>query len=197
MAIGVTSALVFAACSSAVESTNPTSTQSSTSTTVGAATNVETSSPTTTEPSGRWTSAQQEVLGDFLAARQAFSTSLEDPDPTDPSLPATHVDPMLTEVQNINAQWLGFGQAGRFPDDSVARTDPLSIEVNGDTATVETCGIDDSIVYEPATGRALNDDVVSVQATSTLVRVDDTWKLETRTEIQRWEGVAGCALDFS
>lgn len=134
------------------------------------------------------------MIDDFLAARAAFSNSLEHPDPTNPQLTATHVDPMLTEVRNTNAKWQGFGQAGRFPTNSVSRTEPLKVEVNSDTATIETCGVDDSIVYEPATGKVLNDDVTTVQATSTLTLVDGTWKLATRTEIQRWEGVAGCAL---
>jgi hypothetical protein len=152
---------------------------------------------TTPTTAAKWTAAQQEAIDDFLAARAAFSTSLEHPDPANPSLPATHVDPMLTEVRNTNAQWQGFGQAGRFPTDSVARTEPLTVVISGDTATIETCGVDDSVVYEPASGKVLNDDVVTVRSTSTLTRVDGTWKLATRTENERWEGVAGCALEFS
>ena len=104
---------------------------------------------------------------------------------------------MLTEVKNINAQWLGFGQAGRFPEGSVSRTDPLTIEVAGDTATVETCGVDDSVVYDAATGNVINDDVVTVRASSTLERDGDHWKLATRSELERWEGVAGCAIEQS
>jgi hypothetical protein len=37
---------------------------------------------------------------------------------------------------------------------------------------------------------------VTVHSSSTMTRVDGTWKLATRTEIERWKGVAGCALDF-
>lgn len=132
-----------------------------------------------------------------MAARAAFSASLESPDPDDPELAATHVDPMLTEVKNINAQWKGFGQAGRFPENSVSRTDALTIEIAGDQATVETCGVDDSVVFDTATGNVLNDDVVTVRASSTLTNVEGDWKLTTRSELERWEGVAGCAVEQS
>lgn len=155
------------------------------------------SSSTTSVPSSEWTSEQQAVLDDFMAARAAFSASLESPDPDDPTLAATHVDPMLTEVKNINAQWLGFGQAGRFPEGSISRTDPLSIDIVGDQATVETCGVDDSVVYDVATGNVINDDIVTVRASSTLERDGDHWKLATRSELERWEGVAGCAIEQS
>jgi hypothetical protein len=155
-----------------------------------------TSSPTSTAPGQQWSTDQQAVIDAYLSARQAYSTSLEQPDPNNPQLPATHVDPMLTEARNTNAQWQGFGQAGKFPDNSVARSVPLAVEVTGDSATIETCGVDDSIVYEPATGKVLNDDTVTVHSSSTMTRVDGIWKLATRTEIERWKGVAGCALDF-
>ena len=132
-----------------------------------------------------------------MAARAAMSESLKSPDPDDPTLAETHVDPMLTEVKNLNAQWLGFGQASRFPEGSVSRIDAISVEVTGDGATVETCGVDDSIVFDSATGNVINDDVVTVRASSTLQRDGDHWKLATRSELERWEGVAGCAVEQS
>lgn len=171
---------------SAATSANPPRTSAPGSTT-------STSAPAT----DGWSVEQQEVIDDFLAARAAFSESLANPDPTNPTLEATHVDPMLTEVRNINAEWQGFGQAGRFPDNSVSTTDPLSVDLAGDQATVETCGVDDSVVYDIASGNVLNDDVMTVRASSTLQRVDGVWKLATRSELERWEGVAGCAVEQS
>lgn len=171
--------------STAVSSPSSTTTTSSSTTT------------TATQPTSPWTAEQQAVLDDFMAARAAFSTSLESPDPDNPELAATHVDPMLTEVTNTNAEWKGFGQAGRFPENSVSRTDALSIEITGDQAIVETCGVDDSVVFDTATGAVLNDDVVTVRASSTLTNVDGDWKLTTRSELERWEGVAGCAVEQS
>lgn len=172
--------------------TGSTTTSTTTSTT-------STASPSTSPSTegGKWSAEEQAAVDGLLAARQAFSQSLEAPNSDDPALPATHVDPMLTEVRNTNAEWAGFGQAGRFPDNSVSETVPLTVDVNGDKATIETCGVDDSILYEPATGKVLNDDVVTVRATSTLVRTDGVWKLETRTEIERWEGIDGCAESHS
>ena len=197
-ALVAASALIFVSCGGGPKSSTSASvTPQETATTDGQSQAATSVLGTTATSAARWTTAQQEVILDFVAARRAFSTSLQNPNPDDPQLPATHVDPMLAEVRKTNAQWQAFGQAGRFPANSVSRTEPLTVEINGDAASIETCGVDDSIIYQPATGKVLNSDVVTVQATSTMARTNGRWMLQTRTELHRWEGVAGCALDFS
>lgn len=119
------------------------------------------------------------------------------PNPEHPALAATTVDPVLTEVRNLAASWKGFGQALRYPANSVHRIETLSVEINGDTATIETCNVDDGILYEPATGRVLNDKVTTAHDRATMTLVAGDWKLTTREQIEKWEGVAGCAIASS
>jgi hypothetical protein len=184
-----------AGCSGSTTSSVPSSATSTSTARLGtSAASASTAPNTTTGTTPRWTIGQQGVIDAYLAARSAFTTSLAHPDPDDPALAATHVDPLLSEVRKTNAEWRGFGQAGRFPDNSVSRTDITDVSINGSTATVDTCGVDDSIVYEVASGKVLNSDVVTVQAHATMTAIDGTWKLASRSEVQRWEGVAGCAV---
>lgn len=188
--LSATAALVVGACG-ATATDDASSPLGSASPATSAAASPSPTAPSTSAPSTE-ANREGEVVDAYMAAREAFSASLVDPDPDDPELAATHVDPMLAEVRRMNAEWRGSGRAGRFPDDSIARAVPMSIEVTGDAATVEICGVDDSIVYETATGTVLDDSVVTVHSSSTLRLVEGTWKLATRTEFARWEGVTEC-----
>lgn len=128
----------------------------------------------------------------------AFNHALADPpNPDDPLLAQTMVDPMLGQTVKLAGEWRGFGQAAKAPPDSISRITLISAEVNGDQATIEACSVDDGIIYEPATGRVLNDKVTTARDQATLTQVDGTWKLESREQLEKWEGVAGCALDSS
>ncbi len=107
------------------------------------------------------------------------------------------MDPVLTEVRNLAASWKGFGQALRYPTGSVHRIAALSVEVNGDTATIETCNVDDGVLYEPVTERVLNDKVTTAHDRATMTHLNGTWMLTTRVQVEKWEGVAGCAIASS
>lgn len=134
----------------------------------------------------------------YSAAMAAFDQATADPpNPDHPALAATTVDPVLTEVRNLAASWKGFGQALRYPQNSVHEITTLSVEIDGETATIETCNVDDGILYEPASGRVLNDKITTAHDRATMTLVDGTWKLTTRVQVEKWEGVAGCATASS
>ena len=155
-------------------------------------------SPTSTIGArAKWTAAQERVIQGYLAARAALSNSLAHPDPMAPALAATNTGPMLVEAQNLNADWKAHGEAGRFPPHSVSRIIPTSVVISGRMATIDTCGVDDSIVYLVATGRVLNAAVVTVFSRSTMTLVGGAWKVTTRSELKEWKGVSGCAVASS
>lgn len=138
------------------------------------------------------------VFTSYKSALDAFNHALADPpNPDDPLLAQTMVDPMLGQAMKLAGEWRGFGQAGKAPPDSVRRITLISSDVDGDRATIEACSVDDGIVYEPATGTVLNDKVTTAHDRATLTLVDGIWKLATREQVEKWEGVAGCALDSS
>lgn len=140
------------------------------------------------------TAADDVVLASYVAAMDAYTAAVADPpNPEDPTLADHVMDPLLTEFRNTATQWKGFGQAVRYPDPTVHRTELISVEVDGDRAALEVCSVDDSILYEPATGRVLNDDVSTNHIRATLVLDGDQWLLSERERVEQWEGVAGCA----
>lgn len=138
------------------------------------------------------------VFDSYRSAIDAFNHALTDPpNPDDPLLAQTMVDPMLSQAVKLAGEWRGFGQAGRAPADSVRKITLISADVDGDKATIEACSVDDGVIYEPATGTVLNDEVTTARDRATLMLVDGTWKLASREQLEKWEGVAGCALESS
>lgn len=147
--------------------------------------------PPTTAP--RWSVEQQAVVDAYREAMRAFDIALADPpNPDVPALGATTIDPALGEVRRLAQQWHGFGQALKYPTPSVHRIEPLSVSIDGAIATIVTCNVDDGVIYEPASGRTLNDKVTTARDEATLSLVGGVWKLTTRVQQQKWEGVAGC-----
>ena len=69
------------------------------------------------------------------------------------------------------------------------------LEVDGDHAVVQECVVVDGVIVRRDSGEIVNDDVATHNTRGELVRVDGVWKVSSARLIQRWEGVAGCALD--
>ncbi len=85
------------------------------------------------------------------------------------------------------------GRALRLPEGSVSEHRAEVVSVDGDTATVRDCSVNDGLVVNVETGEIVNDAVVTRLITGTLHRVDGMWKVATTRVKQMWEGVAGCA----
>lgn len=193
-------AVLLTGCGSDDPSASGTDSTSADTTTTITSTTTTTRSPGTTSPSAaaEWSADEQAVIDAYGAAMSAFDQATADPpNPEHPALLATTVDPVLTEVQNLASSWKGFGQALRYPAESVHRIDTIAVTVDGDAAVIETCNVDDGVLYEPATGRVLNDKVSTAHDRATMTLVDGTWMLTTREQVQKWEGVAGCAVASS
>jgi len=193
--ITLTSVLALAGCGGSSDPAAAPVTSPSTPTSSGSPRTTGTSPPSS---STTGTSPDAQAFDSYLSALKAFDHALSDPpDPNDPLLSQTMVDPMLTQTSKLAGEWRGFGQAERFPPNSVSRITLISSSVDGSTATLEACSVDDGIVYEPASGKILNDKVTTAHDKATLTLVDGTWKLATREQVEKWEGVAGCALASS
>jgi hypothetical protein len=61
-------------------------------------------------------------------------------------------------------------------------------------ATVQDCSVNDGVLYRVATGEIVDDSVVTNSVEAVLRLVDGSWKVESTRLLQKWEGVAGCAL---
>lgn len=81
----------------------------------------------------------------------------------------------------------------RLLPNSQARANDEVVSIDGGNAIVRECRVDDGLLVEQATGRVVNDDVVTRLITIILVREEGRWKVASTQVEQKWEGVAGCA----
>lgn len=128
----------------------------------------------------------------FWDARFAANT-----EPLRPDLPAlrefatgAQLDSVIAETHQ-NAE---DGVAFRRPAESVYERRVVVVERGGGVATLQDCVTSDGIVYRVADGHVIDDEVVTRNISATMRKVDGVWKLAASSELQEWEGVAGCAL---
>ncbi len=113
------------------------------------------------------------------------------PDPADPEIAQRATGTNLDRLASNLTQYATLGHVvQRGPN--MGQT-LIGAEVSGDRATVDVCSVDDSVLIEAATGRVINDDVVTRVITYRLERVDATWLVAETTSGQSWEGVSDCA----
>lgn len=149
------------------------------------------------------TPATSKVDVDKAIVSEAYQEALtaeieasEVPDPSDPRLAATHLDPLL---QQVHEQIMGrriIGQVAKRPANSKSATTILAVTIDAATATVSECTVDDGVVIEVATGRVINDKVATIKRTATMQLDEGTWKVVKRLNEQEWEGIAGCAAQL-
>lgn len=68
------------------------------------------------------------------------------------------------------------------------------VEIDRDHAVVQECVVSDGVIIRRDTGEVVNDEVATHNVRGELLRVDGAWRVSAAELIQRWEGVAGCAL---
>lgn len=101
------------------------------------------------------------------------------------------------QISSVSAETQRFNDQGRRlarPPDPVGLQRVVVQSINGDRAELQECFVDDALVVDRASGSVVDNDVVTLNSTATMRFVDGVWKLEKTTVIQRWAGVAGCAL---
>lgn len=191
--------LAATACSGDGESSSPGSSTSSTSTT---STSTTTSEPTSTTATTGTTSPtddeQAVILQRYLEFWDVRFEANSDPvDPADPRLADLATDAQLNNVLEETQRRADQGLALRNPTDSVTERRPVVVSVDGSEATIQDCSINDTIVYRVSDGEVIDDSTVTRSVSATMRKVDGVWKLSSTSEIQKWEGVAGCALSES
>lgn len=82
----------------------------------------------------------------------------------------------------------------RRSDDPIDFREVVVVRMHGDQARVQDCRVDDGLIVRRSDGQVVDDDVTTQSLIGDLERVDGEWRVARSTLIQRWEGVAGCAL---
>ena len=83
----------------------------------------------------------------------------------------------------------------RYPEPSVLSHDVHVVKIDGITASITDCFVDDSIVFDGVTGAVLNDKVGTHEQIGELVRNETTgqWRASGRKTLRELEGVQKCA----
>jgi hypothetical protein len=149
--------------------------------------------PTTTTTAA--TDAGTDVVGRYVAFWDARFAANESPvDPDAPALRDLATGSQLENVVAETAKRKADGLAFRRPEHSIARRSVRVLDESDVEATVQDCSVNDGVLYRVATGEIVDDSVVTNSVEAVLRLVDGSWKVESTRLLQKWEGVAGCAL---
>lgn len=173
------------------DSSSTSSSTSSTSTSTSQTSEPDGTSSTTTAPDDVEALVTARYL-EFWDAR--FEANTEPVDPDSARLRDLATGDQLTNVVAETQQRKDSGLALRTAEDAVKERRVRLVDVQGDTATIQDCATNDDVVYRVATGEVLDDSVVTRNISAEMRLVDGRWRLAAAQELQKWEGVAGCAL---
>lgn len=123
------------------------------------------------------------------------------PDPSSPLLGVyatrTQLQAAVNDLEKLRQQ----GLAGRQVANSIARRQVSVISLQGETARLTDCAVDDSILVHASSGAPAYDYPPGKASTTLfsaeMVRENGTWKVASLNRDKRWEGVAGCAVGQS
>lgn len=179
---------------SPVETSTSTSTSSTTSEPdTGSTTTTADESPPTTAPG---TTPEQEVIDRYVGYWNArFEANSGTPDPDAPGLRDFATGAQLEAVIEETQSNLDGGLAIRDADDPHDFQKVTVVEIDGDRAVLQECVVSDEVLFNRNNGEIVNDVVATHNVRGELLRVDGRWKVSSARLLQRFEGVAACALD--
>jgi hypothetical protein len=129
----------------------------------------------------------------YRSAIEAFEAALMDPSKGNDELELWWADPALTSAKGEVNSWAGFGQQLRFPDPSRRSLEILSVTIDGTSAELSSCFIDDGQLIDSATQRVLSDQVTTTTERVTLQRQASGWVVTERAQASQTMGVGSCA----
>ena len=140
------------------------------------------------------TAQKQAILKAVSGFDRLIAEANNPPNPTDPAF-GTYATGRAREVAVKAAEEnQREGVIIVFPPGSRDRIRSEVVSMDNTNAIVRSCDVDDGVVKEQATGKVLNDKVVTRLLTTFLVMEAGTWKVSTTQVDEKWEGVAGCAV---
>ncbi|HEV2068160.1 MAG TPA: hypothetical protein VGR26_00030 [Acidimicrobiales bacterium] len=189
-AVAVT--LAVGACGPAGDDDGQTGADRSTSTTVEATTTAPPETTTTAAPT-----PEEQVLaayqGYWAAVNEAFG-----PPEVRPELPALRqyaTGEVLPGIIRRAEEAKADGVVIQIPEGAQYSHQAEVVSMEGDTATVRDCTVDDTVEVSAVNGEVIDDGVSTRLYVSTLVREEGQWKVATLEREMTWDGVGGCALE--
>ena len=124
---------------------------------------------------------QAEIVAAWRSAQQAFEDGALVPDPTEPELSATTVNPQLSFTQALLA---GMQASGDVASGPVDLGEPRVVASTANEATVRSCLHDAEVVVSRTTGQpvpGIEGRVDDELVVSLMVRTGGEWKLSDQT----------------
>jgi hypothetical protein len=158
-----------------------------TATTVEPSTTSEPSSPPTT------LTDEQAVLAAYQGYWDTWLVANDPPNPDHPDLGRYATGAALAKVRESIANHRSVGQVLRLPVNSISEHRSRVVALDGRTAVLSDCSIDDGLVLAYGSGTVLNDAVGTWLIRATLEWSGGAWLVKEVAVEGTWEGVAGCA----
>jgi hypothetical protein len=140
---------------------------------------------------------QQAAIEAVLGFARTTLDANNPPNPSHPGFATYSTDRAQATAVAASEGLLKRGLATRLPPNSRARHGPEVVSIDGNTAVVRDCAVDDSLLVDIATGRVVEGEgqAETVLYTVVLVRTgqDAPWKVSFTKAEQRWYGITGCA----
>ncbi|MGI9645798.1 MAG: hypothetical protein ACR2O6_10870 [Ilumatobacteraceae bacterium] len=166
---------------------------STAATTDGGGTNAEAGTTTGAPPTTETTTddAEAAILAAVDGYYASFITVNSPPDPDHPELERFRTEAVLELARENVQDRSDLGQAIRLPEKSRSTHQAIVVSVSGSSAVVDVCSVDDSVLYDVATGVLLND-AVKTFAVQFHLKSTDSWRVVETVEQGRWDGVSTC-----
>lgn len=175
---GALAVSLLAACSTGGDSAAPTTTTT-------------TSTTSTTVPTTPTTSAEDAVKQAYLDYWAMIDRLGAAPDPDDPELRSRAVDPVLSAVREDMSTRRAQGRTTRIPPNSKYVHRIQSVAVDGTTASVVDCFLDDRVQFA-SDGAVLNDNVSTTRSTGRLLLRDQAWLVSSVQNEKLGDGEVPC-----
>lgn len=141
---------------------------------------------------------KQAVIATWLAFSRTIVEANDPPNPSHPGLAAYATDNAYDTAVSAVEKNRAKGLALREPPNSRSRSRPEVVSIDGNTAVLVDCAVDESNLLEIATGSLAPG--YDPEPSTSLLRVilvranpGAPWKVSLSKREQRWDGIAGCA----
>ena len=128
-----------------------------------------------------------------MSSRPEAANAAPTPNPNLQLLTDVATGDALQSVRDETGRRRDQGQAIRDGVQNLAAIRVGFVTVNGANATVAACSIDDGVIFEVASGRIVNDAVMTHNYRVDLEQLNAVWRVARVVRTQQWEGKAGCA----
>jgi hypothetical protein len=153
------------------------------------------STPATTSVTVPADPVQQEIVDRYVGYWTArFAANTGTPNPQDAALAEFATGAQLEGVISETQSNLDAGRAFKERPDPRNFRKVMVVSMSGDEAVVQECFVDDGLLIQRDTGAVINDTIATQNVRGELRRVDGRWRVSGSSLVQRWEGVAGCAV---